>query len=633
MLMTAQARPSLTPSGRSSSARAARAAAVLSVLLCAAVCSGAEGGGASEAPAKSTLVRRLLARLDTEPLMVIYADDPRALPAKFSQTAFGAMLRDPTYTKGAAALRAMVNQAAGADIPALWPDFSKMLAGPAALAVVPARQTEPTEPALRLVLLVTTHTAETGEQLLALWPKPAPQSNTLFSALRLQPVPKPQLLATDALPAWVAAREWPQGEVCVRMWPRKLERALAPWFEEHEGEGLEFVTHALELINGQATEYLSLSITANGESFGEALQVEAAAERTALTRVAATLKPRPGPWDALAAATPGEHDLVLLGQLDPAALGPDLPFAAQAMERYLRGKKWARSKGRFEEAFAPQRFDFVLKRTEGSFAITARPALSGDLRLAMTAALTDVEPDMEALRAEVLKGLESVDAGFETLPDARRIGTVAPLGARFQGRGLFTSPIIGFSPGWAWLCSNAAAYQDLTAAFKTGRTLAADQAREKKALQAAGKAEEWRQDDAVRLQVDLERVLKLAYASWLLSGGDGPYIGTWKVPGDLLPQPQMFNSRLGVLRTGVSRQGNVLKAHALSTLPGASLILPSLIFEAADTIENSRRFCQAALEPEKARTGEDARATPSAPIVVDPEPGEDAARHGNGKKP
>lgn len=615
---------------------------LLALVLSSLPCASADSGEAvsSAAAAKSVVARRLLGTLSAEPLLAIYAEDVRVLPAKFSRTCLSAMLNDPSYAQGAAKLRALIAEGAGADIRALWPDFSKMIQGPAVLAIEPLERPAPTEPECRLVLLVTTPTEETARQLLALWPKPPPQSNTLFAALRLRPVLARELPAEERLPRWLTATPWPQGDVCVRALPRKLSAALGPWLEAHDelGMGWGLAGSLLSGAYGEATERLTLSFTLNGELFAEEALLETLPENTALARAAATVRERPESWDRLLSAMPGAHDLVLLAQLDLPALGPDLPFAAQALERYLRGKKWSRSRGRMEEALDPRRFDFLLRRADGSFGIAAKPALSGDLRVAVAAGLSGAGDELGGFQKELLEGLEGVGAEFEALAGVPRAanGTAArataPLAAKFQGRGLFGAPVIGLGPGWAWLCSSSAAYQELVNAFKTGRTLAADCARDKAALKAADRPEEWRSGDAARLQIALEKVLKLAYASWMLSAESAFYIGSWKVPFDLLPQPQLFNNRLGVLRAGLSRQGHVLRSYASSALPGTSLLLPYVVYEAADTVENSRLFSRTALELLK----EDAEAPAGqtgAPVLLETEPQQDALRHGAGKKP
>jgi hypothetical protein len=175
------------------------------------------------------------------------------------------------------------------------------------------------------------------------------------------------------------------------------------------------------------------------------------------------------------------------------------------------------------------------------------------------------------------------------------------------------------------LCANSAAYQELVNAYKLGRTLAAEHARENKALLAAGKSPCWRDDDAVRLQLEFEKVAKLAYASWLLSGENSFGVGPFKIPAGLLPQPQVLNSRMGVLRAGMGRQGNVLRAYASAAFPGASLILPYLVYEAADTIDNSRRFSREASALEEEQTEPRASGPPEAP--------QEAPGHAPGKAP
>jgi len=47
---------------------------------------------------------------------------------------------------------------------------------------------------------------------------------------------------------------------------------------------------------------------------------------------------------------------------------------------------------------------------------------------------------------------------------------------------------------------------------------------------AASSAGDWRPDDSVRAEVNLERVLKIGFAAWLLSSNEGPSIGYWKFP-------------------------------------------------------------------------------------------------------
>jgi len=613
-------------------------------VLLSTACSGAENEDLRAAGGQPALLWRLIARLPGEPLLALYTEDLRALPAKFSRTSLNAMLQDPSYAENAGKLQALIKQAAGADIAVLWPEFSKMVQGPAVLAIETPENAGPMEPALKLVLLVATPTEETAGQLLALWPKPPPQSNTLFSVLRLQPIAMTRLTEEAKARPWLAARTWLRGDLCVRARPAKAVEALGPWLEtvDELGMGWGLLSQLLSGVYGQATGHLGLRLAINGELFNEEAELEITLpasgwgaaparaplalpsapkgegkdapaqpslpgeegreEAATLLRVAHTLREQALGWEALLGALPGGNDLVLLSRLEPKALGPDLPFAAQAVERYLRGKRWGRGRGRTAEALEARRFEFLLKRLEGSLGIVAKPALSGDMRVTVATGLSTTADEMEAFRGELLEGLANAGAEFEALGLAGKNGGLTTLGARFQGRGMFGAPVLGLSPGWAWLCSNSAAYQELSGAFRLGRTLAAEHSKEQTTLKASGKDDYWRADDAARLQVELERVVKLAYAAWILSGESTLRAGGWKVPAELLPQPQVFNNRTGVLRTGMSRQGNTLKAHASSVFPGASLILPYLVYEAADTIEEARRFSReaAAMEQEQA---------------------------------
>lgn len=549
---------------------------------------------APEAKKKPELLPRMLAKLEAEPLIALCAEDVRTLPEKFSRTHLNKMLQDPTYAKGRDYLRALINHHAGGDIAALWPDFSQELSGPAALAILPkAAAAAAGDPDFQLILAVLTPTADSARRLRSHWPKVSPQSNSLLAALRLVPIVEKDLAPEDAVPAWAKPDAWPRGDLSLRAAPRKLGRTLRPWLEQGVGEGLDFVALWLTAIRDEDVDRLGVGLSFAGEMFSEELQMEVSpGHKNAFTRVVETVREKPSPWDAVLAATPGDDDLFLLAQCNFAALDVDKVFATQALERYLRGKRWSRSKGRRPEALDPDRFQFLLQRIQGSFGIVAKPTASGDLRLTTVAALKSdngAPQDVESLRAELVKGLEGIGAEFDTLPNARKIGNAAPLGALFQGRGLFTTPVIGLSPGWLWLCSGTAAYQDLTSAFKNGRTLALEMPPRAGAPGAQGKPETWRATDAVRLQIELEKVLKLAYAAWLLSGAEGPFIGPWKVPGEMLPQPGVFTGRLGTLRASLGRQGNTLAANALAAVPLASFLLPSMLQEAADTIENTRR--------------------------------------------
>ena len=297
---------------------------------------------------KPELLPRMLAKLDAEPLIALCAEDVRKLPEKFALTHFNKMLQDPSYTKGRDYLRALINHHCGGDIAALWPDFSEQLSGPAALAILPkAADAAAGDADFRLVFVVLTPTAESAQKLRAHWPKVAPQSASLLAATRLVTILEKDLPEENAVPEWAKAETWPKGNLCLRAAPHKLGQTLRPWLEQSAGEGLEFVAMWLTAIRDADVERLGVGLTFAGEMFHEELQMDLIpGHKNAFTRLVETVREKPSGWDAILSATPGDDDLVLLAQCNFAALEGDKAFAQQAMERYLRGKRWTRGKGR-----------------------------------------------------------------------------------------------------------------------------------------------------------------------------------------------------------------------------------------------------------------------------------------------
>jgi hypothetical protein len=541
--------------------------------------------------------RPLVASLGTEPLLALYTSDAMALPALFNKSNLAKMIQDPAYAKGAETLVQLINERFGAEFKLFWPDFSRQMSGPAVLAVLQTKTDNAEEDSgFRLVLAVTTKDAESAAKLRELWPKVPPQATSLLAMLRLQPVLLSELPASDKFPEWLRTG-WPKGDLNLRALPQKLGKSILEFADKvGDTDDLENWLPMIVDLERCGMERLGLSVNMGGEFFSDELEVLAGPENQKhpnhFWHVAQMLKAEPGPWNGVTAALPGEQDAMVLMQTEPKAMGDDLPFALQTLERFLRGKKWGRGKGKLPESLAADRFKFLLNCLQGSFGIVGTPAISGDLRLMVAAALNN--PDPEVMREELTKGLATLGAEFSTLDNARRIGTAAPLGANFQGRGLFSAPVIGLSPGWAWLCSSSAAYQDLTAAFKAGRTMAAEIARERTLLKQRGLSDDWRDGDALRVKINMDKVVKLAYASWLLSGDEGPFIAGWKVPADMLPQPAIFNGKLGVLKAGLSREDKTLKGYANSVFPGTSLGLVVLLQSIAGEIDLSREFAKEA---------------------------------------
>jgi hypothetical protein len=605
----------------------------------------------TSADAKAALLQRLMAVPDDEPLAAVCAADLASLPAKFSRTWLNAMLTDETYKEGRATLGALITEGFGAEIGALWPDFSRLLSGPAMLAAVPERPARAGDPGARLVFFVAVPTEEAAQLLAAQWPKAPPKRSTVLGALKLEPIPIAKLPPAEKRPAWLGDASKNTGaDLFFRTRPQRLRAALNDWIECAETQGAETAGQLLHGMYADKVEIFEWSLTFRGELLHEQLRIAIAPTEAALLRTVQCLREKPASWDGLLAATPGDHDISLVLQTDTAALGADRAFAAQAFERYLRGRKWTRTAGRLDDALDATRYDFLLEQLEGSFAVVVKPALSGEMRMIVAAALKGGSgaDAGAALRGHLVDGLRELGADFEPLRTAYQIGGCAPLGAKFQGRGMFASPVLGLCPGWAWLCTNSSAYQELVTAFKTGKTLAAAVARERNKPNAPEPAAP--RDDAVRLQIQLEKAAKLAYASWLLSGDEGPFIGSWKVPGALLPQPQVFNGRLGSWHAGMGRKGATIEAFSTCAVPGVSLVLPGLLFDAADSIEQARRYTETARAPEPLPVDvqpADAKAPkatapvfdPTAPVLDEPRDEQpnrdrpDAATTTGGKKP
>lgn len=577
--------------------RGAKAALILFVLTVSVAVTA--GDAQQKAPPPDDRLARLIAHIQPQALALIASPDLKVVPERFTKTFLHQMIQDPSYAQGRDMLRALINQKAGADIPALWPDFARHLSGPVVIALVPSKKEERGAPPFNLACYALVASAEAAKRLQEFWPKLPPQNPAFFSSTQLIPVLETELAPATAQTPAVAACD-----VLFQIRPKALSTQLKTWFGAGgESVALDNLAIILSEVHDDAVASMTLATTFNGNYFDEELAVEinAPAAESSLARVVSVLKDKPGAWNALRMATPGEQDVVLLLQTDPAALGDDKMYLGQALERDLRGRRWIRTHGRMEEALSPQRYDALTGWMQGSFAIVAKPAISGDIRVTLLAAMKN-GADAEFLREGLRTDFAKLGAEFDTLAGARKIGDSAPLGAKFEGRGLFGSPVIGISPGWMWMCSNLATYQDLTAAFKARKTLAAEGWKEDEFP--------WQPQDAARMQVQLERVLKIAYAAWLLSGEEGPYAGPWKIPGELLPQPQVFTNRLGVLQGTLLRTEKGAGARTHSAFPAMPFLMFSGLLEMANRLESARAFTRAAKEELKAQKFPDAEPKP-----------------------
>ena len=564
---------------------------------------------------KPTDLQRLAATLGTEPLLAVGVQDVHALPERFAGTHLSQMLNDPAYANGLAALRVLLNQNAGVVLNQFLPKAAKLITGPVVAAVVADGD------ALSLVVCAVVANEDAARELNTIWPKAAedaPDSAPpLFKIMKLKTVLPKDLPAEDAaLPDW-AAKNWPSGDFALTLQPRKLIKAAEKAVADGKIPGVAPNSDALPLlstIDGSAIERVTLGVAIDGEAFSDELTVEVASEPdTTFSHVVNALKEKPKGWDSLLAALPGDGDLAVMFHSDPKALADDLPYAVQGLERYLRGRRWAVKAGVAPDALDPKRFEFLLDRLHGEVGISVRPSLTAELHLVLAAAMKSGE--LDTIRKDLMDGLDGLGAGFETLQNVSRIGNTAPLGALFQGRGIFAAPVIGMSPGWAWLCTNLPTYRGLIAAFDAGKTLAAAIKQENARLKAAGKAELWRPDDALRVQINLEKIVPLGYTAWLLSGGQ-PVIGGWQMPPALLPPPQLLLGHLGTLRIALARNGSTLNGYSRCVIPGTSLIGVGLLQGLAAGADRAKEFAKnpppppAERAPIKKRTGDPGDAEP-----------------------
>ncbi len=632
-----------------SSRGAALRSIVSAALLAAAVSAAPIRSEDAKPPAEDTLPR-LIATLDAEPLALIACRNARELSEKFSATALSKMINDPQYERGAQYIESRIAELFGASPRTVLPEFVKAVSGPLVLALLPGKPATPDDknPPLRVVFLVQVNEAEVAPLVTQQWPALSLMVNSFMKSLwpagnqaaadapaalltpaELKIVSTAELPLLSKFPEWVARSAWPKGEVVVRARPIQICAAARPQLKQGK-PGSEKLpgepSTIVDLIDGSGIDVLVWGLAFNGELLGEQLMLDIGAEASTFKTFVGAIRETVAPWDGLMSATAGDVDAAVLIQSDLAALGNDQPYVFQALERYLRGKRWAKVVGAKPEALDPARFKFLTDRMQGSFGIVAKPAITGELRLTLTSSIkahkveSNKETDTELFRDELIKGLGKVGAVFETLIGARKIGGALPLGAAFHGRGQFAAPVIGLSPGWAWLCSSSVSYQELTDAFKNGKTLAAREKKraanaaaangppvppngepiaEKAVVHAIPPANDWSAEDALRAEVNLDRVLKIGYAAWLLSANEGPALAGYKIPNDLLPPPQVFSRVIGKLRASAIRAGNRLELRSSCAFPGVTLGALGLLQDASESIATGRRMSAEAAEFKK----------------------------------
>jgi hypothetical protein len=528
-------------------------------------------------------LERLLAQAGGEGLAALAVADARALPEALARCGLGRAVRDPEYVQGRAELLRMLNEAAGADLEALWPALRPHLAGPAALVLTQAAPDAAPGFRLRLALAVTD--AQAGDAVRLAWPRPAPGDATLLSITDLQTFAAEQAGVQAANGGDQERNKSVVLKLSAR--PRALRRALAAWAAGRpEPPGW---LPALTAESLSQVERLELETELSGAWCVEELRCWLAeGARGPFANLLNALQPDPKPWAGLQAALPGGQDVVVLVQAQLPALGLSLTTAYQLLERAVRGSKWSRTEGQSPQALAPDRFGFLTPLMTGVFGVAGHPTRSGEAQLLVVAA-TPGQP-VEQVRQTLSQGLGRLGAAFETTREVAAIGPHAPLAARGRGRGFLPAPVIGLSEGWLWLCSSTAAYHELVAAFAPGgQTLAAELAA---ALSSPGPEVPWPAPavSALCMRVNLPRVAPLTYASWVL-GESRPELFGWKVPGALLPAPGFLRKHLGPYAADVAWEKASLRVRARGTVPGgalAPLALVALIAEEIGALERSR---------------------------------------------
>lgn len=574
----------------------------------------------AEAPANEPLAR-LLAAAGDEPLATVAFPDLRKLPQILNASAVGKIYHDVQYGGGREAAEKLLADWTGAEVKALWDALIPHLTGPAALVLTqtPAEKTgDP--PQLQAILLIAVIDAEGAQAVKQAWPKAAPQANSPFAFVKLDARPAKEL--TEAA-AWSKETAATPGFLRVRMRPRALREAfkglekasLPPWMEQ------------LKAVAEPSLERATLDSELEGTAFLDRVTLELAEKAEgAFPALLRSLRAKPRPWNNLMAALPGGQEISLLAQADFKAMGESLNAGMQALERELRGKKWTRLHGDEEETTTPSRFDFITGPLSGAIGFAGGMTLTGEPHIVSVAATNGIKPG--DFRASLIENLGLLGGEFQTKEKSARIGDQAPIAAAFQGRGLMPAPVIGLSEGWVWLCSNTTAYNDLTAAFGSSKVMSTDPLPPPvlKPPEPAAPADPSKPEvkdtpgaSTFRLDVNLNAVLPMVYAAWLLSP-EGPKIGGWKVPEALLPKnPGIFNKRFGHFLAELARDGNIVLGAARGPVPGVGLAPVAFMAACAQAIEDLKERRAAALR-EKAKLLNEIK-TPEAPVPPAPEPG------------
>ncbi|MCK6475049.1 MAG: hypothetical protein L6R28_25285 [Planctomycetes bacterium] len=562
---------------------------LLTAILLAGLAAAAQDGAAAQQPGvapapaadpkaltpEQQALARLFHRAGAEPLFALAAPAFGHLPEALAGTELGQLFYEPTYEKGRAEWQRLLDRTAGAPVAPLWQVLRERLKGPALIAVLPGRNEGGLNAPFELRLLLTAADAESAKAVEAAWPRVAPDAGSLLSVLRLDVATPEALAAAEAPPPWAEACARAGGLLRLSARPKELAQALDALIQEAGDDTPPAWLAAAREIAQADVARIEWDLDVQGKLFAETLRLEPGAEaKASFHRLLAALRDDPQPWQSLLAALPAGHDVWLLAQGVPATLGEDLLAALQDLEGVLRGKKWRRTEGQEEAARDPKRFDFFTQSFTGTLGIAASPSVTGEVRLA--AAFPTDGAKVEDLRERLRAGLAATGADFQTQKNAARIHVHAPLAAAFKGRSFLPAPVIGLSDGWMWLCSNTAAYGELTQGFLRERTL------DKSAPKAVRE-----EKTALHLYVNLTNIVPLLYTAWLFGGG-GPEIGGWQVPLTLLPSPVALAKHLGEYHASLRRDRAAVLGSACGPWPGGALLPVFLLATAGDEIEDHK---------------------------------------------
>ncbi len=540
---------------------------LLTVLLCGAN-PAVYSGENTPAPEQAERLRQLLARVEGEPLAVLSVLDARLTLEHLSQTAVGRAFTDPQYASQRRETYRLLEEGVGAHPETLWDALRPHAVGPMALVLTAAKPGVVDGPSLRLALIVAVRDQRSIEAVQLGWPQVPPDSDALLGRLALELHPLEQLAVAKPVPEWADRCARMIGEVQLLLKPAIAQKALTPLAPEDAKASAWMKTMAA--FGSSDVERLELNLLASGRYFIEEFRCELKpGARSLLALLLRSLRPDPQSWEGLEKALPGGHDVQLLLQMDPKALGDRFPVLMRFFERMLRGKRWAALYGDTEDALDPDRFGFLTGPWAGTFGLLARSGESGETQL--TGVAVELGTRSGERRKQLMEGLAGIGLDFETAVRAPTIGDQPPLAAGFKGRGIMPAPMIGFSDGWAWLCSSTAAYHELVTALAEHRHLGND----RRAVLVANPVD-WPgigfpEKSGFELRVNLPGVGPLAYTSWMLAES-GPQLFGWKVPGGLLPSPGFLKRHLVPYVVAAVRTGTEVRFHARGPVPGGALV-------------------------------------------------------------